>query len=339
VISVNYTPLLFLVLPIPYSVDKAPPLRRAPVTVSLVVVNIALFALTHFGPDGYNDPENLYAQYGLTPASVHVLQFVTYTFLHINVAHVLWNMLFLYLFGAAVELRLGSALFAALYVLAGAAAGLLHCGLVMHFAANASPSYEPLVGASGAISGVLGLFVVFGSGRKLNLFWPIGAIVGRGWDLLEIPCGIALTIWLIQTIYGCIGTAFAWDGSGIAYFAHLGGFVFGSGCGLIGGLRSIPDADIAGPRANRSARAASVADSPNDAAHIRQSTGVEQLLERAVDAGDYDRAASLYAKCLAIGADVSGETVERMSTLAARSGHEEQAAAILARSRRGREGS
>jgi membrane associated rhomboid family serine protease len=329
-ISVNYSLLLFLVLPIPYGVDKAPKLQRSPVTMLLVLANAGLFLVTHVSGHGLIDPIGLYEKYGVTPASVHAFQLMTYMFQHVSVPHVVWNMLFLALFGPLVERRVGSLAYAVLFVFGGIAAGLMHAGIVMHFAPNSSAAYEPLVGASGAVSAILGLFVVFAWKRPLNLFWPLGALIGRGWYLLELPSGTGIAIWLAQTVVGAVSSLFTAGDSGIAYFAHIGGFLFGMACGLIGGLMPALDRSVQLDHRWQRAPMPEPDNTIPALAEHEANTGLAQLLERAVAAGDYERAESLYAKCRSVGTHISTKLIVEMSELAAKDGLTERAVELRA---------
>ena len=324
--SVAITLLLLILLPLPYSVDSNPPLRTCPVTLLLALANVGIFAATHVSAHGLIDPIGAYSQFGLTPSSVTAIQLASYMFMHVSVAHVLWNMFFLLVFGPSVESRLGSLAFAAVYLFGGVAAGLLDSALVMHIAPNSSSAYEPLVGASGAISAVLGVFVVFGFRRSLNLLWPLGAVFGRGWLLLEIPAGIGIGIWVAQSLWGAVSSIMNAGDSGVAYFAHIGGFAFGAVCAAIGGLHSdsnMPRRPGPSDHGDNGVRAGSTV-----AARVGANAGLPQLLERAIEAGDYERAESLLAKCRAVRSDVRQSVLEQLGRLAAESGLPERAAEL-----------
>ena len=143
-------------------------------------------------------------------------------FLHGGWFHVIGNLLYLRVFGDNVEDRLGHLAFLLLYLLAGAA-GWLAQGW-------ADPnSSVPVIGASGAIAGVLGAYIVlFPSARIVTLF-PVFIFL----TFIEVPAIIFLGIWgLQQLLNGYLALETSTSGSGVAWFAHLGGF----GVGLLGGL-------------------------------------------------------------------------------------------------------
>ena len=153
--------------------------------------------------------------WGLTPHSANVVTLFTHLFLHASWGHVLGNMLGLYLFGPHVEEALGRLEYLLFYVAAGVAAALLHLVIVatlMPYAANL-----PLVGASGAIFGILGLFAVrFWRARVRVLFF------------LQIPAIWAMSAYaLLEVLDGLIVVANHSAASSTAHWAHVGGFLFG----------------------------------------------------------------------------------------------------------------
>ncbi|HXW84685.1 MAG TPA: rhomboid family intramembrane serine protease, partial [Candidatus Binataceae bacterium] len=154
--------------------------------------------------------------------SLHApLTVVTAMFLHAGLLHVLGNMLYLFVFGAAVEARLGARRYAGFYLAAGIAAALATVG----FAPN---SEVPVVGASGAIAGVLGAyFVMYPRGRILTVL-PLLII----WYTLEIPAVLYLLLWFALQLFSGLseGRAGVMSG-GVAWWAHVGGFLFGAALG------------------------------------------------------------------------------------------------------------
>jgi membrane associated rhomboid family serine protease len=151
------------------------------------------------------------------PASYGAL--VTSMFLHGSWFHVLSNMWVLFIFGDNVEDRMGSGRYLLFYLLMGVAAGLSQV-------AFAPQSRVPTVGASGAIAGVLGAYLVlFPSGRVLTLI----LLVFVPW-LVEIPAYLFLGLWFLSQLSSgllALGQLGSGQFSGIAWWAHVGGFVFG----------------------------------------------------------------------------------------------------------------
>ena len=160
-----------------------------------------------------------------------VLSVLTAMFLHGGWLHLLGNMLFLYVFGNNVEDRLGRFRYLLFYLVCGYAA-------TYGFALAQATSQQPLVGASGAIAGVLGAYLVmFPRARVISLVPFLFFIPAR------LPAWIVLGSWfLLQWLYAA-GTGVS-DAGGVAYLAHVVGFVVGIvGAFLLGGARSRPPAD------------------------------------------------------------------------------------------------
>jgi membrane associated rhomboid family serine protease len=136
-------------------------------------------------------------------------------FLHEGWFHVATNMLFLWVFGNNVEDRLGRGLFALLYVFGGIAAMLLH----LAFAPN---STIPTIGASGAIAAVLGAYLILFPRARITtliVFFIIAPV--------RLPAWVALGGWFVLQLFSGVGGLEAQVNGGVAYWAHVGGFVFG----------------------------------------------------------------------------------------------------------------
>jgi membrane associated rhomboid family serine protease len=192
------------------------------VNYALIGLNLSIFVFeVSLSPRGF---EAFLTTYGLVPARLslaHPASFVTLLtsmFLHGSWFHVLSNMWVLFIFGDNVEDRLGRGRYLGFYLVAGVAAGLTQ----VYFA---PVSHIPTVGASGAIAGVLGAYLVlFPAGRVLTLI----LLVFIPW-LVEIPAFVFLGLWFLTQLssgllaMGQVGAQF----SGIAWWAHVGGFLFG----------------------------------------------------------------------------------------------------------------
>jgi membrane associated rhomboid family serine protease len=140
-------------------------------------------------------------------------------FMHAGWEHILGNMLFLWIFGNNVEDALGRVRFLLWYLAAGLAATALQTFVTLHYS-DAGGASIPNVGASGAIAGVLGAyFVLLPNARVLT--WIV-------FILREIPAGLFLGFWfLYQFLLGNMAIHQPQAGGGVAFFAHVGGFVFG----------------------------------------------------------------------------------------------------------------
>ncbi len=138
-------------------------------------------------------------------------------FTHAGLLHLGGNMLFLWIFGNNVEDSMGPVRFVIFYLLGGIAA------LALQTAINPD-STTPTLGASGAIAGVLGGYIVmYPRARVLTLIFLI-----IFFTFVELPAFVFLFIWFAQqAVFGAIGLTDPTGGGGVAYFAHVGGFVFG----------------------------------------------------------------------------------------------------------------
>ena len=137
-------------------------------------------------------------------------------FLHGGWFHVISNMWVLYIFGDNVEARLGKLRYLIFYLLSGVAAGLLQAYLL-------PTSAVPMIGASGAIAGVLGAYLILSPGSRIASLVPILFIL----TIVEVPAVIFLIFWFITQLYSGLFMMQGGSASGIAWWAHVGGFLFG----------------------------------------------------------------------------------------------------------------
>jgi membrane associated rhomboid family serine protease len=199
------------------------PSRTTPViTVGLILVNAVVFLYQLMLPE--RALQLFVAHYALVPAWFSVPALFTSQFLHGGWLHILSNMLYLWIFGDNVEDRLGHVPFLIFYLGAGAVAAVLQT-LFNPF------SSVPMVGASGAIAGVMGAyFVLYPQSRVLTLIFLFLFI-----DIVEIPAIFFLGIWFVMQLLsgvGSLGVSNA-TGGGVAFWAHVGGFVAGLLIGLV----------------------------------------------------------------------------------------------------------
>jgi membrane associated rhomboid family serine protease len=174
-----------------------------------------------------------YWRWGVVPADVEPAALVTYTFVHGGWLHLIGNLFFLYLVGPAVEDVWGRWLFAAFYVAAGVVAALT-------FIARYPDLAEPLIGASGAIAGVMGAFAVrYWSSRITFYYFVFFVRIYQG--TFEAPAGLMLGLWALGELafaMGLWGYLSVADLGDVGFLAHVGGFVFGVGAAwLVGALR------------------------------------------------------------------------------------------------------
>ncbi|MDP3994513.1 MAG: rhomboid family intramembrane serine protease [bacterium] len=183
------------------------------VTLALILVNIVVFFSTAFSVDF----ESIIEIFGVTPGQVlsgsGLLTLFTSMFLHADLVHLLGNMWFLWIFGDNVEGNLGPLKFILFYLTVGVVASLIDV-----YTASPERLGIPTIGASGAISGVLGGYVILYPHNKIRTqFWAFFRPY-----VISIPAYLYLGVWfLYQLVY--IGTP-----TNIAYMAHIGGFVAGA---------------------------------------------------------------------------------------------------------------
>ncbi len=197
--------------------DVIPSRTRPVVTVTLIVLNALVF-LQQLGLSPQLG-EAFVFRFGLVPADFSWINVLTSMFVHGGLMHVGGNMLYLWIFGDNVEDRMGHGRFLVFYLLSGAGAALAQT--------VADPSSPiPMVGASGAIAGVMGAyFVLYPKSRVLTLLpFPI--------TVVEIPAVYFLGIWFVmQFVNGMASLAPAADGAmagGVAFWAHAAGFGVGA---------------------------------------------------------------------------------------------------------------
>ncbi|MBX3462474.1 MAG: rhomboid family intramembrane serine protease [Planctomycetes bacterium] len=170
-----------------------------------------------FDPHGDHVLRGLGRAHRLAPAMVpEWLTLLTCTFLHGGWLHFLGNMLFLWIFGDNVEDRFGRPAFLVFYLAAGVAASAAHL-------LTAASSTVPTIGASGAIAGVMGAYMLLYPQSRVQMLVVWGFFV----DLVVLPAPFFLGYWfLLQLLQGAI--EFGRGGGGVAWWAHIGGFVAGA---------------------------------------------------------------------------------------------------------------
>ncbi len=204
--------------------DDAPTVRKPYLTVTLIVLNSLVFLYSIFlGSRGFRlftiqfgyIPFEFITGIELTPelaASAYLTPF-TSMFMHGGWLHLIGNMLFLWIYGNNIEDYLGPVKFLLFYI----ASGLAAIGLYTLFGPH---SQVPLVGASGAIAGVMGGYMVIHPRARITML-----VVFIFIQFVVLPAKVVLGIWFIyQLLMSMIGSA---TGGGVAWMAHVGGFVFG----------------------------------------------------------------------------------------------------------------
>lgn len=188
-------------------------------TILIILINVLVFFLEITAPD----TEAFISRFALIPSLVDfnifstLIPFITSQFLHGGFLHIISNMLFLWIFGDNVEAEWGF-LYPIFYLFCGIIAGLSQYIF--------TPGSDiPMIGASGAVAGVLGAYFAWFSHHSVKTLVPVFGF----FTVLNIPAGFMLFYWLItQFLSGAFSFSFNMgEVGGVAYFAHIGGFVSG----------------------------------------------------------------------------------------------------------------
>ena len=198
------------------------------VVLALIAVNVAVFAFQIGAPD----PDAFINAFAAIPYDIAngvvlappsppsaPLTIVTAMFLHGSILHIAFNMLFLFVFGPEIEALLGHVRFAVFYLACGVA------GEIAQIAVGPG-SHVPAIGASGAIAGVLGAYIVHRPTASINTIVPIGCFP----LFLRLPAILVIGVWAaVQFVhgFGALSSRVASEQGGTAYFAHIGGFAAG----------------------------------------------------------------------------------------------------------------
>jgi membrane associated rhomboid family serine protease len=214
----------------------ANPTRRTPVvTIGLIVACLVVFAweLGLLASGGVDALDGFVQRWGVVPAdltrdaatgdmlTLTTLTLITSQFLHGGWLHLLGNLLYLWIFGNNIEDRFGRLGFLAFYLAGGVVAALAQVW-------TDPDSAVPMIGASGAIAATLGAYLVlFPRARITSLVF-----LGFFYQLIDVPAIIVLAFWFVLQLIDGLASLGAVD-VGVAFFAHIGGFVFGAAIGLL----------------------------------------------------------------------------------------------------------
>lgn len=214
--------------------DYNPTRRTAYLTIILIIINVGVFFYQGYfsrKPFDLHIAESAMVPYEIThqenvnlPVGVDrwgrtlgykrdispFLSILTSIFMHGSLMHLIGNMLFLWIFGNNIEDHLGKVKFIIFYLAAGIGASLIH--VLFHF-----NSVVPVIGASGAVSGVMGAYLILYPHAKVRTLVFIFIII----TFMDIPAFLFLIVWFVFQFF------YAGSGSGVAWMAHVGGFVIG----------------------------------------------------------------------------------------------------------------
>jgi membrane associated rhomboid family serine protease len=206
---------------IPLSDASRRPKSFPVVTAAIIVVNVVVFVMELMGGEAF------VMQWAETPATIvaghHWITILTAMFMHAGWMHIIGNMVFLWAFGPEIEDAMRPLKYLAFYLLSGLAASLAQTALM-------PSSTVPNLGASGAIAGVMGAFLVTYPHDRMR------ALLFFGWfiRITIIPAALLIGLWFLIQLFSQVGAvADVQSGGGVAYMAHVGGFIFGAVTGRI----------------------------------------------------------------------------------------------------------
>ena len=199
---------------IPFGDASRGPRRYPAITTAIISVNALIFLLEIAGGEAF------VKQWSVIPADIvaghHWVTILTAMFMHAGWMHILGNMVFLWAFGPEVEDAMGRMRYLAFYLLSGLIASLAQIAAMPH-------STVPNLGASGAIAGVMGAFLITYPHDQIRTLVLFGFYA----RITVIPAAILIGSWFIIQLFSQVGSVADVQGGGVAYLAHIGGFIFG----------------------------------------------------------------------------------------------------------------
>jgi len=198
----------------PYK-DDNPRILFPFVTYTIIGINSLIFIYQYF----ILPPEllgHIISTYALTPATPSVITVFTSMFMHGGLMHIIFNMWFLWIFGDNIESVLGHKRYVLFYLLCGVGAALAQIQIN-------TGSQIPMVGASGAIAGVLGAYLIRFPRATVHVLVILIIFI----TFIRVPAMVVIGIWFLSNLTAGLGTLGIEETGGTAWFAHLGGFVSG----------------------------------------------------------------------------------------------------------------
>jgi membrane associated rhomboid family serine protease len=191
------------------------PTHRPVVTVSIILVNVLVFLLELAGGNDFIQ------QWSVIPAHIVAGQgwitILTAMFMHGGWMHIIGNMVFLWAFGPAIEDAMGPFRYLVFYLIGGVVASLAQIAAL-------SSSTVPNLGASGAIAAVMGAFLITYPRDKIRTLLILGWFI----DVTVIPAVVLIGLWFLIQLFSQVGSVASTQSGGVAYMAHVGGFIFGA---------------------------------------------------------------------------------------------------------------
>ena len=200
---------------IPLSDASRRPDRVSAVTTGIIILNVFVFLLELAGGDEF------VKQWSVIPADIvagrHWITILTAMFMHGGFVHILGNMVFLWAFGPELEDAMGRMRYFTFYLLSGITASLAQIAVM-------PSSTVPNLGASGAIAGVMGAFLVTYPRDQIRTVLLLGIFT----RVTMIPAALLIGLWFLIQLFDGVGAVAQVQTGGVAYMAHVGGFIFGA---------------------------------------------------------------------------------------------------------------
>jgi len=292
---------------LPIRTDR-PRIRPAYLTITLIVINTLVHIYSMVAPevpqtfmvDGQAIQVSqpiLIAHYALRGSDPTLLTFFTHMFIHGGIMHLVGNMLFLWIFGSLIEDALRPWGLAALYLGGGVMAALAHIGIAATLGHDVD---RPMVGASGAVAAIMGLFMLRFYKTRVEIFY----LFWYRWGTFWVQAVWALLYWIALEIFSGVLDAAVFGGNGgVAHWAHVGGFVAGAiAAPFLGSISAAkkeyfsddPETNVEYVRRNEEVGAAErvLRADPGNAYHMRR------LAQALSHAGEYGRATEVYQRCV-----------------------------------------
>ncbi|HUL10647.1 MAG TPA: rhomboid family intramembrane serine protease [Methylococcaceae bacterium] len=214
---------------IPLTDASRRPERFPLVTTAIIIVNALVFLLELTGGEAF------VRQWSVIPADIvaghHWITLLTAMFMHAGWIHIIGNMVFLYAFGPGIEDAMGRPRYLAFYLLSGLLASLAQIAV-------APSSTVPNLGASGAIAGVMGAFLITYPRDQIRTV----LLFGFSARITVVPAALLIGLWFFIQLFSQVGAVADVQTGGVAYTAHVGGFIFGAiTARLFEGFQRIPE--------------------------------------------------------------------------------------------------
>ena len=190
------------------------PAHRPVVTVLIIVVNALVFLVELGGGDAFVQ------HWSVIPADIvagrHWITILTAMFMHAGWMHIIGNMVFFWAFGPEIEDAMGPFRYLAFYLLSGLAASIAQIAV-------GPSSSVPNLGASGAIAGVMGAFLITYPRDEIRTLLILGWFI----KVTVLPAALLIGLWFLIQLFSGIGSIASVQSGGVAYMAHIGGIIFG----------------------------------------------------------------------------------------------------------------